>query len=511
MVVRPSTLRAVLALTAIGLLSACAPFGKTPAPAAKEVLPSSILGSVSFSPPDGTSELDPAAVHVVVKPAVASARLASVTLQPDGADAYPVPLSQGTLDLKEGFRPDHKYTLTAIASVKAKDGTSVDETQVSTFSTATTPKIVGTAPAAVGEGQSVVVTLSPAASAVTVDGPVRGELGPDGTTVTVEPTAFKQGTRFAFTLTAKNLKGIQGDPQPAQFESLPAATAGSYPDSGTSNLGVGVPLTLTLSSPPADRADLVKHLSLTAEVHSPAPAAAPAPNPSPSPSPSPAADPCAVSYNVTPLAGGDLPFNASWTTDRRVRLTPKTPDGYWPADSTIHLAAALTGLKTAAGNSFESDLNNTFKTADKRVIDVDLSTQTLTACRNGVMDNQFPISSGTPTHATDVGRFYIYSRVQDEEMKSPEGPFAPDFYDIKHVPWTQYFDGGAALHGAWWHNNFGHPMSHGCVNVQTPTQNTKYPNAKPQAEYLWNFDYIGDPVIVHGVTPGLTAATQPAD
>jgi lipoprotein-anchoring transpeptidase ErfK/SrfK len=54
-------------------------------------------------------------------------------------------------------------------------------------------------------------------------------------------------------------------------------------------------------------------------------------------------------------------------------------------------------------------------------------------------------------------------------------------------------------------------MSHGCVNVQTPTDNTKWPAALPQAEWLYNFDNLGDPVVVHGVTPGLTAATQPSD
>jgi lipoprotein-anchoring transpeptidase ErfK/SrfK len=201
-----------------------------------------------------------------------------------------------------------------------------------------------------------------------------------------------------------------------------------------------------------------------------------------------------------------------WLTAKRVQLVPKTADGYWPANSTITLAARLTGYHTAGGSYYVHDVTVNFSTGDKRVVDVDLSSQTLLACKNGTEANRFLISSGTaPTHFTYTGSFYIYSRVADEEMKSPEGPFAPDFYDIKHVPWTQYFDGGAALHGAWWHNNFGHPMSHGCVNIQTPTQNTKYPNAKPEAEWLWGFDNLGDPVIVHGVTPGLTPAQQLSD
>jgi lipoprotein-anchoring transpeptidase ErfK/SrfK len=198
-------------------------------------------------------------------------------------------------------------------------------------------------------------------------------------------------------------------------------------------------------------------------------------------------------------------------TASRVRLLPKTSDGYWPADATITLNAKVNGLKTTAGNWVDKDFTSSFQTADKRVIDVDLSSQNLVACRNGTQANQFPIASGIPRHATETGKFYIYARIADEHMRNPNGPFAPDFYDIQHVPWTQYFNtNGSALHGAWWHNNFGHPMSHGCVNVEDPTDNVRWPNAAPHAKWLWDFDYLGDPVIVHGVTPGLAPSQQPA-
>jgi lipoprotein-anchoring transpeptidase ErfK/SrfK len=41
----------------------------------------------------------------------------------------------------------------------------------------------------------------------------------------------------------------------------------------------------------------------------------------------------------------------------------------------------------------------------------------------------------------------------------------PDYY-IPDVPNTMYFYGSYGLHGAYWHDNFGHPMSHGCVNMR---------------------------------------------
>lgn len=41
-------------------------------------------------------------------------------------------------------------------------------------------------------------------------------------------------------------------------------------------------------------------------------------------------------------------------------------------------------------------------------------------------------------------------------------------YDLPNVPYTMYFYQGYGLHGTYWHNNFGTPMSHGCVNMPTP-------------------------------------------
>jgi lipoprotein-anchoring transpeptidase ErfK/SrfK len=488
---------ATLACLLLFLLTACAPLGGTGAAGVN--LPSTTKGDVAFTPTEGAAELDPAKTEVVVRSVSPEAHLKAVAVQQVGGPTVDGAIKNGQVNIKGDFKTDARYLITAIAGVRHRGDTADStETQTSSFTTATTPRIVSTDPLSIGQGQSIVLTLSPAASGVSLSGPVKGQLGPDGTTVTVVPLEYKQGQRYSFTVTARSLRGIAGSPQAATFNTLPPATVAAYPESGSSNLGVAIPLTVTLSSPPSDRNALASKFSAAVTVNQAAAA--------------PGGGVCAQPQYASPaVATGDLPVTAVWTTDRRVRLVPKTADGYWPANSTISLTAALRGLATSSGSVFESDLTTSFTTGDKRVIDVDLASQHLVACKNGTQANDFPISSGTPTHATNVGSYYIYRRVADEEMKSPEGPFAPDFYDIKHVPWTQYFDGGEALHGAWWHNNFGHPMSHGCVNVQTPTANSQWPKAVPQAEYLWNFDNLGDPVIVRGVTPGLTAATQPSD
>ena len=488
---------ALIAVAVVAVLGGCGPALSVRNPLLS--LPSSTSGAVTFSPPSGATEVDPIAA-VVVRPADQSGEITRVTLEEDGAGQL-APVHEGNLyALRSGLKPDRKYTVTASATIRKKGSPDQHETQTSTFSTATTPKIVATTPDTVGSGQAVTLSLLPAAGAIQVTGEVTATLAPDGLTVTVLPKQYIQGNSYYFSLVARSLKGISGATQAAHFSSLDAATALAFPNNGSSNMGVSQPLTLTLSAPPADRAELVKALTVTAAFTPPATTPAVQPGST-----------CAQ-YSLPAGAGsGAVPFSASWLSSTRVKLLPSTPDGYWPPDATISLNAALTGVKTTGGNWFDAPVASSFQTADKRVIDVNLSSQMLTACRNGVQANQFAISSGIPRHATETGHFWIYARIQDEHMKSAEGPFAPDYYDILHVPWTQYFNtNGSALHGAWWHNNFGQPMSHGCVNVQDPTDNTQWPSAAPQAQWLWNFDNLGDPVIVYGVTPGLTAAAQPA-
>src|SRR5439155_24458418 len=202
-------------------------------------------------------------------------------------------------------------------------------------------------------------------------------LAPDGLTVTVVPTDYQQGQTYNFTIVAKNRKGVAGNAQTATFSTVKPASAYASPDNNASNIGVALPLTLTLSDPPADRNDLVSHLSLSASVNQPAP---PTPSPAASPTPS-SGDVCSTHY--APPAGAasaPLDFKPVWITSTRVRLVPKTPDGYWPADSTITLKASLTGVKTQAGNWVPADLGSSFTTADKRVIAIHLSNQQPTAC-----------------------------------------------------------------------------------------------------------------------------------
>lgn len=109
---------------------------------------------------------------------------------------------------------------------------------------------------------------------------------------------------------------------------------------------------------------------------------------------------------------------------------------------------------------------------------VDLSEQMTYAYEDGVLLRSFLVSTGLPATPTVVGDFNIYVKYRAVRMTGPG-------YDLPNVPYTMYFYAGYGLHGTYWHNNFGHPMSHGCVNLRTP-----------DAEWLYNWAPVGTPVRV---------------
>ena len=114
-----------------------------------------------------------------------------------------------------------------------------------------------------------------------------------------------------------------------------------------------------------------------------------------------------------------------------------------------------------------------------RWIDVDLSAQQVTAYEGDRPVRTFVVSTGTRFHPTITGQFRIYVKYRATPMAGPG-------YYLPGVPYTMYFYQGYALHGTYWHHNFGTPMSHGCINLKTP-----------EAEWLYGFASVGTLVNVH--------------
>ena len=84
-------------------------------------------------------------------------------------------------------------------------------------------------------------------------------------------------------------------------------------------------------------------------------------------------------------------------------------------------------------------------------------------------------------------------------------------YDFKNVPFTMYFcnaqvprSAGFGIHGTYWHDNFGHPMSHGCVNLRPEDAEKLYHWADPPTageETHASDEHPGTPITIHGITP----------
>jgi lipoprotein-anchoring transpeptidase ErfK/SrfK len=110
--------------------------------------------------------------------------------------------------------------------------------------------------------------------------------------------------------------------------------------------------------------------------------------------------------------------------------------------------------------------------ADKKRIEVDLSTQTMVAYENDEVVLKTIISSGIPTGGensweTPRGTFYVFSKLPSKHMG--EGVLTDDLeaYILPGVPWVSFFTKkGVGFHGTWWHNNYGMTMSHGCINMK---------------------------------------------
>jgi hypothetical protein len=134
-------------------------------------------------------------------------------------------------------------------------------------------------------------------------------------------------------------------------------------------------------------------------------------------------------------------------------------------------------------------------------IEVSIPEQRLRAYEGETLVLETPISTGLPPNDTETGRFRIRYKVLTEDMRGAtdaegnvvwvvgDGGSAPPGsipYGVADVPHVMYVNLDAeALHGAYWHNNFGQRMSHGCINLPIPV-----------AEFLYGWAPLGTPVTV---------------
>jgi lipoprotein-anchoring transpeptidase ErfK/SrfK len=113
--------------------------------------------------------------------------------------------------------------------------------------------------------------------------------------------------------------------------------------------------------------------------------------------------------------------------------------------------------------------------AEKRIL-VSTADQTLTAYEGDEIVLHTQVSTGIPSNGpspngipTDTPQGYFHVEVKVPSRHMGDGDLTSDIeaYELPGVPWVSFFhQTGVALHGAYWHDNFGRMMSHGCVNMR---------------------------------------------
>ncbi len=121
----------------------------------------------------------------------------------------------------------------------------------------------------------------------------------------------------------------------------------------------------------------------------------------------------------------------------------------------------------------------------ERWIDVDLDTQILVAYEGDLAVYATMISAGLKDTPTETGVYRVWKKVAETDMKGLSGE---DPYSVATVPWTQFFspEKGLALHTAYWHDKFGLPKSHGCVNLAPRDARWLYFFTDPQVPPGWS-------------------------
>ena len=113
----------------------------------------------------------------------------------------------------------------------------------------------------------------------------------------------------------------------------------------------------------------------------------------------------------------------------------------------------------------QQDLSSTTVLNENKVIYVNINSQTMVAYENDAVVFETPISTGKGATPTEPGTYSIYRKTPSRYMQGPL-PGSTDEYDLPGTPWNMYFTKeGGVIHGAYWHNSFGRPASHGCINM----------------------------------------------
>jgi lipoprotein-anchoring transpeptidase ErfK/SrfK len=176
---------------------------------------------------------------------------------------------------------------------------------------------------------------------------------------------------------------------------------------------------------------------------------------------------------------GEVP-SPMQTSDKSRNLPPLPflkPTLAVPAQARHSLASVEVRGLMASPDPATSPAVQAAKEAGDKWIEVDLSDQKVYAYEGETLVKEFIVSTGLPGTPTVTGEFRIWVRTPIQDMYGGSRA-GGDYYYLKDVQWVQYFYEDYSFHSTYWHNNFGRPMSRGCVNM-----------TNADAEWLYNWAF----------------------
>lgn len=178
-----------------------------------------------------------------------------------------------------------------------------------------------------------------------------------------------------------------------------------------------------------------------------------------------------------------LPLNGQSKSNKKIQVSDKnacTTGDYTGEFLLDEKLAFFEGrdveVPTIASNTRQTNILGV--SSEERYIEVDLSEQKLKAWDGSDLFLETAVSTGLPWYPTPQGEFRIWIKLKATKMEGGSGRY---YYYLPNVPYVMYFQNdkvpswkGYGLHGTYWHNDFGTPRSHGCVNLPTPIAEKLY-------------------------------------
>ncbi len=415
--------------------------------------------SLSISPRDGSRGL-PVDSRIEVSGSHLRVEVEEVEVRETRLDPYGKPLGNSKLDGHleggvfvpaggESLEPDARYDVTVRARanrfVLSFLGSSEIEEHATFYTTVTPTPIFSDEPQVVEIGQPIVVEfnteiedftyeLDPeieTTSSIDADNPTRAY---------IELSDYRQGAHFTLTVTSvTGAGGAYSDQRHAQSIATTTPLKVFFvPGDGESAVSQGARPTLTFSE----------------EIRNP--------------------DAAESLLTIDPPTAGSW----EWVSGDTLQFKPESE---WSKGQqvTISLAGGPDGLRGTGGGFLREDVSSTFTIQPAKLIDVNLTTQTVTLYDEDRQVRTMICSSGTEANPSITGTYAIYAKSEKVHMRG-------DDYDLPDVPWVLMFNGDYTIHGNYWSTSFGVPSSHGCIGL--PVED---------AHFVYQWAPVGTIVSIH--------------